>query len=127
MDKAVKPSILASMLAACALCAGQAHAQALQDPTRPPPQMVKGQAGALAGAAAAPAGPVLQSVLIGRNAGGRRVAVIDGETVALGGAFRGAVLVRMTETEVELLRGRERQVLKLFAAAGQKAVPAAPR
>ena len=35
-------------------------------------------------------------------------------------AFRGAVLVRMTETEVELKRGPERQVLKLFAAAGPK-------
>lgn len=128
MDKAVKPAALTSMLAACALCAAQAHAQALQDPTRPPPLMAKAAAGALPGASAvAPAGPVLQSVLIGRNAGGRQVAVIDGETVALGGAFRGAVLVRMTENEVELLRGRERQVLKLFAAAGQKAAPAAPR
>jgi MSHA biogenesis protein MshK len=47
--------------------------------------------------------------------------VIDGETVRLGGTFRGAVLVRMTETEVELQRGRERQVLKLFAAARPKA------
>ena len=117
MDKAVKLAVLAAMLAAGAL----AQAQALPDPTRPPPMMMKAPAGA-AVAAAAPAGPVLQSVLIGRQAGGRQVAVIDGETVRLGGAFRGAVLVRMTETEVELRRGQERQVLKLFAAAGSTTI-----
>jgi MSHA biogenesis protein MshK len=114
MDKAVKLAVLAAMLAAAAL----AQAQALSDPTRPPPLMtMKAPAGA-----AAPAGPVLQSVLIGRQAGGRQVAVIDGETVRLGGAFRGAVLVRMSETEVELKRGQERQVLKLFAAAGSTTI-----
>lgn len=117
MDKTVKLAALAAMLAAAAL----AQAQALPDPTRPPPMTtMKAPAGA---AAAAPAGPVLQSVLIGRQAGGRQVAVIDGETVRLGGAFRGAVLVRMTETEVELKRGQERQVLKLFAAAGSTTIP----
>ena len=116
MDKAVKLAVLAAMLVAGAL----AQAQALPDPTRPPPVMMKAPAGATA--AAAPAGPVLQSVLIGRQAGGRQVAVIDGETVRLGGAFRGAVLVRMTETEVELRRGQERQVLKLFAAAGSTTI-----
>jgi MSHA biogenesis protein MshK len=115
MDKAVKLAALAAMLAAGAL----AQAQALSDPTRPPPMMLKAPPGT---AAAAPAGPVLQSVLIGRQAGGRQVAVIDGETVRLGGAFRGAVLVRMTETEVELRRGQERQVLKLFAAAGSTTI-----
>jgi MSHA biogenesis protein MshK len=111
MDKAVKLFALIAMLAA-----GAAQAQALADPTRPPAMPARTPAGAQAGPASA--APVLQSVLIGRQAGGRQVAVIDGETVRLGGTFRGAVLVRMTETEVELRRGRERQVLKLFAAAG---------
>jgi MSHA biogenesis protein MshK len=115
MDKAVKLFALIAMLAAGA---ARAQAPALADPTRPPPLLAPAPAGAQS--ASTSGAPVLQSVLIGRQAGGRQVAVIDGETVRLGGAFRGAVLVRMTETEVELQRGRERQVLKLFAAAGAR-------
>jgi MSHA biogenesis protein MshK len=117
MDEAVKPFALIALLAAGAL--GAARAQPLADPTRPPPMLDKTQSHPAA--SAAPAGPVLQSVLISRQPGGRQVAVIDGETVRLGGTFHGAVLVRMTETEVELKRGSERQVLKLFAAASPKA------
>jgi len=121
MDEAVTPmrAVLAAALLLAALPG--AHAQALQDPTRPPSQF-----GARAGAAAsAPARPQLQSVLIARAAGGRRVAVIDGETVPLGGSFRGARVVRVTQTEVELARGRERQVLKLYdGAAGAGAAVA---
>jgi MSHA biogenesis protein MshK len=108
-----------------AASAAQVQAQALADPTRPPAMLARIPAGARA--AATPAAPVLQSVLIARQAGGRQIAVIDGETVRLGGSFRGAVLVRMTETEVELQRGRERQVLKLFAATGSKAGPGVQR
>jgi MSHA biogenesis protein MshK len=115
MDKAVKLFALIGLLAAGAV---QAGVQALADPTRPPAMLVRAPSGTQGAAIAA--APVLQSVLIARQAGGRQIAVIDGETVRLGGTFRGAVLVRMTETEVELQRGRERKVLKLFAAAGQK-------
>lgn len=118
MDKAVKPFALLALLAA-----GAVQGQALVDPTRPP-ALLLARAPAGAHVAAPSAGPVLQSVLIGRQAGGRQVAVIDGETVRLGGSFRGAVLVRMSETEVELQRGRERQVLKLFAAAPKSGAPA---
>ncbi|WP_084416535.1 hypothetical protein [Massilia alkalitolerans] len=85
-----------------------AAAQALADPTRPP--------AALDGSRLDGAGdglPRLQSVLIAPRAGGRHVAVIDGETVRLGGSFRGARVARMTENQVELVRGRERQVLRL--------------
>jgi MSHA biogenesis protein MshK len=108
MDEAVKLIVTAALLAA-----GAAHAQPLADPTRPPAMLSRPAAGPAA--SAPPAGPVLQSVLIARHPGGRQVAVIDGETVRLGGTFRGAVLVRMSETEVELQRGSGRQVLKLFA------------
>jgi MSHA biogenesis protein MshK len=86
-----------------------AQAQGLQDPTRPPARLDTRSGGAHA----ATEGPQLQSVLIAAGPGGRHVAVIDGETVRLGEAFRGARVVRMTQTEVELARGRERQVLKL--------------
>jgi MSHA biogenesis protein MshK len=108
MDEAV---ITMRALVAASLFALQplGHAQGLQDPTRPPAQL-----DARAGSAGAAAnGPQLQSVLIAPGAGGRRVAVIDGETVRLGEAFRGARVARMTQDEVELVRGRERQVLKL--------------
>jgi MSHA biogenesis protein MshK len=92
------------------LLAGQAcaSAQALQDPTRPPAQL-----DARGGAIAASGGPQLQSVLIGAGPGGRQVAVIDGETVRVGETWRGARVVRMTQTQVELVRGHEHQVLKL--------------
>ena len=113
MDEAVNP--MRAVLAAILLLAAQAgaHAQALQDPTRPP-----GQFAARDGAGPAlSAQPQLQSVLIARAAGGRRVAVIDGETVRLGDSFRGARVVRVTQAEVELARGRERQVLKLYGPA----------
>jgi MSHA biogenesis protein MshK len=112
MDEAVN---IARLLWAAGVLSGAAaacQAQAMQDPTRPPARLHAIAAGAGKGAAA---GPQLQSVLIARHQGGRHVAVIDGETVRLGDSFRGARVVRMTQDEVELVRGRERQVLKLFA------------
>ncbi len=117
MDETLKLFAAAALLAA-----GAVHAQPLADPTRPP--ALPAAAGAGSAISAAPAGPVLQSVLIARQPGGRQVAVIDGQTVRLGGAFRGAVLVRMSDTDVELRRGASRQVLKLFAAPGTPTAPA---
>lgn len=129
MDEAVTPRGLIALMAnlmtttvaaVLACCAHTAHAGPLVDPTRPPASLAKALSGPAAAAPAAPAGPVLQSVLMARQPGGRQIAVIDGETVRLGGTFRGAVLVRMTNTEVELQRGASRQVLKLFAAPAAK-------
>ncbi|NHZ94813.1 hypothetical protein F2P46_03520 [Massilia sp. CCM 8734] len=84
----------------------------LPDPTRPPARLYT-PAG---DAAAAPQSmePQLQSVLIARHAGGRHVAVIDGQTVRLGEQFRGARVTRMTDNEVVLVKGREHRVLRLF-------------
>ncbi|WP_426176276.1 MSHA biogenesis protein MshK [Massilia sp. TWR1-2-2] len=119
MDHAMKRAVWFSVL----LHAGAgASAQALQDPTRPPASMIKPQPGAAA-VADAPSAPVLQSVLVAREPGGRQVAVIDGEAVRLGGAFRGAVLVRISDGEVELQRGQQRQVLKLFAGPASIPIP----
>jgi MSHA biogenesis protein MshK len=106
----------------CCLLTGFAAAQAgavaaappgggLADPTRPP------FGAASAGRAEAPAGPQLQSVLISP---GRKVAVINGRTVPLGGKFRGATLTRITESEVQLRRGRRLEVLKLFPRVAKK-------
>lgn len=107
MDEAVKKLILAPSVAIL-LASLPAAAQSLADPTRPPAAFDTSRAeGAGDGL------PRLQSVLISPRAGGRHVAVIDGETVRLGGSFRGARVARMTENQVELVRGRERQVLRL--------------
>ena len=134
MDEAVKPAARAvlsrRMLAlALMLAAGvPARAQALQDPTRPPAAVA---AGFGADKAAGQAGPQLQTVLIGRGAGGRHLAVIDGETVRIGDAFHGARVAAIRDNEVVLARGRARQVLRLYdSAAGAitpvRAAPAAP-
>jgi MSHA biogenesis protein MshK len=107
LDEAVK-ILNATILAALALTAHTASAQALLDPTRPPASL-----GARLDAAAGDGLPRLQSVLISPRQGGRHIAVIDGETVRLGDNYKGARVARMTQTEVELVRGRERQVLRL--------------
>ncbi len=80
-------------------------AQGMLDPTRPP--------AALAGSAdvRAPGGPVLQSVMLSP---GRKVAVISGEMVALGGRYGAARLVRLTESEAVLKDGAETTVLRLY-------------
>ncbi|MGX4640253.1 hypothetical protein [Massilia sp. SYSU DXS3249] len=94
------------------LMCGAAGAQALPDPTRPPAALQARPEGAPA-AAAEQRAPQLQSVLIARQPGGRHVAVIDGETVRLGELFQGARVTRIEQNEVELVRGRVRQVLRL--------------
>lgn len=96
-----------------AAAGAQAQTQALQDPTRPPAAAMA--AAAAPSAAAATAGPRLQSILVAREAGGRHLAVIDGETVRLGEQFHGARVARIGDNEVELVRGSERQVLRLYA------------
>jgi MSHA biogenesis protein MshK len=84
-----------------------ACAQTLPDPTRPP---------VLPGAnaeppAGGPVGPELQSVLISPT---RRVAIINGQSVKLGGKFGESQVVKISEGEVVLRTGQDVQVLKLF-------------
>jgi MSHA biogenesis protein MshK len=123
MDETVKRRLLtAALLAALVAFAGffPLAAEAQTDPTRPPATLRN----PVAPDAAVPAGPVeprLQSILIARHAGGRHVAVIDGQTVRQGELFQGARLERMTETEVVLVKGKSIKVLKLFPAAAPQA------
>jgi MSHA biogenesis protein MshK len=114
MDDIVNLRLIA---AAALMAAAQAAAQALPDPTRPPASILAPASAASADAAPASAGPQLQSVLIARHPGGRHVAVIDGQTVQLGDKYKGALLTRMTATEVVLVNGKSRQVLKLYPTA----------
>jgi len=107
MDEAVKKLIL-TLSMGVSLIHLPAAAQALQDPTRPPAGIDR-----TARDGAAASGPLLQSILIAPHAGGRHVAVIDGDTVRLGDTWKGARVASMTQSEVVLTRGAERQVLRL--------------
>jgi MSHA biogenesis protein MshK len=88
----------------------QAQAQALDDPTRPP-------AALWAPASAAPvvaARPQLQSVLISTQPGGRRLAVVDGQTVRVGSKVGDAVVTEIHDTAVLLRRGKSLETFKLY-------------
>ena len=110
MDEAVK-NLTKTVLTCLALCQLPAVAQPLQDPTRPPAGMDRI---ALDPAVQANV-PRLQSVLIAPHAGGRHVAVIDGETLRLGERYKGARITSIKPGEVVLVRGNERQVLRMDA------------
>lgn len=109
------------LIAACLLALGvssptqAAHAQALADPTRPPAAAEAGEGDRLA-----PPPSRLQSVLISPA---RKLAVIDGRTVSLGGTVEGATLVAIRESEVVLQKGAERETLKLNPGVQMKPVP----
>ncbi|TXI90267.1 MAG: MSHA biogenesis protein MshK [Burkholderiaceae bacterium] len=81
-------------------------AQEFKDPTRPAISTNQ-----QAGESELEHVPVLQSILISPT---RKFAVIDGKTVRLHAKFGDQVLVKLSETEAVLKRGREVQVLKLF-------------
>jgi MSHA biogenesis protein MshK len=114
----VLPSLRAGALLAALALPGMAWAQgALVDPTRPPNALAPMGGGGAGGEEAAPTGPRLQSVLISPN---RRLAVIDGRTVPLGGTVAGAVLVQVAETHVVLKQGAETRTLDLHPGVSKK-------
>ena len=103
-----------------ALASGLAPAAPFADPTRPP-----NVTGAEPGdGRAAVAGPRLESVLIAPD---RRIAVISGQTVPLGGKYGEARLVRISESEVVLQNGDQRETLKLFPEVEKKSIRARAR
>ena len=87
-----------------------ARAENLPDPTRPPSEPV---AAAASGASAAvpSSAPLLQSVLISPR---HKVAIINGETVKLGGMYGSAKVVKISEGGVVLNEGGSLQTLRLF-------------
>jgi MSHA biogenesis protein MshK len=92
--------------------AGPAGAQGLVDPTRPPGGLA--DAPDMIGAG----GPVLQSVMLSPS---RKVAVISGEMVALGGRYGASRLVKLTESEAVLKNGTEITVLRLHPLVDKRA------
>ena len=98
-------------LAMAAAMAG-AQAQTLTDPTKPPASL--SATGTQSGSPTdqeAVAGTQLQSILF---SGGRKLAVINGIMVPLGGMVGEARLVRITETQVVLKTGEATEVLKMY-------------
>ena len=82
-----------------------AQAQGFIDPTRP------FSAAAADHPEAAPS-TQLQSVLI---AAGRRVAVVNGQVVRLGGQIGDATVVKIEPTAITLRRGGEIEILRMYA------------
>ncbi|SFV05040.1 MSHA biogenesis protein MshK [Pseudoduganella namucuonensis] len=116
MDSPVKQALVfAWALAAVPVLAA---AQAVGDPTQPPAMLVA--PGGEPAASSGPAVPQLQSILVSREPGGRRVAVINGEMVRKGMKVGDAVVERVGETEVVLLRGKTRETLRLFPKAEKR-------
>lgn len=93
---------------------GAAAAQGVVDPTRPPGAVAESLADG-----GGYSGPVLQSVMLSPS---RKVAVISGEMVALGGRFGGARLVKLTESEAVLRNGADVTVLRLHPQVNKKPV-----
>lgn len=104
-----RSAALRSAVCALLVLAGAHAARALEDPTRPPPGFGRGVSRAPASAAAPDL--VLQSVIIS-EAG--RAAIINGARVALGARLGAARLVKVSESEVELLIGNARRKLALY-------------
>ena len=105
-------SLATMLLGAWPLSSG---AQTMIDPTRPPPSVLP----------AAPGGeeqagePLLQSVMISRT---ERSAIIGGERVKLGGKYRDAQVVSITETEVVLRSAHGNETLRLYPGIEMKPV-----
>ena len=105
-------------VAALAAVSCASLAQALTDPTRPPTEPLPSDAPtALAPADASK--PRLQTILISPT---RKLAVIDGRTVALGERFGDARLVSISETAVVLKRGDKTETLRLLPGELEKSV-----
>ena len=85
------------------------YAEELPDPTLPPASISAPVAVSGVAAVNQPAG--LQSILIGKH---RRAAIIDGQTVELGGKHNNATLVEVNAGNVVLRTAQGRQVLSLF-------------
>lgn len=86
------------------------NAEELPDPTRPPAS-ITAPVVAPAGGAAVKQSAGLQSIIISKT---RRAAIIDGESVELGGKHGDVKLIEVNEGSVVLRGTQGRQVLTLF-------------
>lgn len=106
----VATKILSS--AFCILSSVLCYAEALPDPTRPPAEI-----GVAPARVAAPQENGLQSLIISPA---RRAAIINGQTVELGGKLGDSKLVEISESSVVLQGPQGRRTLALFPEVGLK-------
>lgn len=99
-----------------------ALAQGLRDPTQPPSFVAPQPQGQVATPSVS-GEPALQSVLISTKAGGRRVAVIDGETVREGDTFHESKVIKISPTQVVLRKDKKDQVLVLATPSTARETP----
>lgn len=78
-------------------------AGALQDPTAPPTVSAPGEA----------TGTAIPLTAI-KQVGNRRIAIIGGQEIAVGGRYQGAQVVRITESELVLRRDGDTTVHQLY-------------
>ena len=131
LQKIMRPAAAALAFVALGMTTS-AHAEALPDPTRPPPGFSDATPGTggmapAAGASATQAaggreskarGPELQSVQLPRK--GRPVAIISGQYVPLGEKFGRYELISVSEQRVILLAGKTQLVLRLTPSAEKR-------
>ena len=90
------------------LGAPRSLAQELNDPTRPPREILGGPYAVEPAASLSPA----QVVIISTD---RRQATINGQTVVLGGRYGNATLVRISDEEIVLKRADATEVIRLYS------------
>lgn len=101
-----------NMLLALLLCMSQiATAEPLPDPTRPSIELGTSGAAGTADVVPVEAAPGLQSIIISPQ---YRAAIINGETVSLGGKSGDSRLVEVRENSVVLENAHGRRVMELF-------------
>ena len=104
-----------------ALGAPRSLAQGLNDPTRPPREILGGGADAFEPPAnRSPA----QVVIISTD---RRQATINGQTVVVGGRYGNATLVRISDEEIVLRRGEATEVIRLYSSVHRRKLGPAAR
>ena len=101
--------MIAALSAALPVCA-----QGLNDPTRPPREIL-GDTGEAPDAVAG--GSPAQVVIISSD---RRQATINGRTVNLGGRYGDATLVRISDEEIVLQKADSTEIIRLYSSVNRK-------
>jgi len=98
-----------SLALVLSLGAMRSLAQGLNDPTRPPREILGGRAGTFEPAVSS---SHAQVVIVSKD---RRHATINGRTVSLGGRYGNATLVRVSDEELVLQRPEGTETIKLYS------------
>ena len=108
------PYLTLSLALVFSLGAARSLAQGLNDPTRPPREILGGAAGTFEPAvSSSPA----QVVIVSKD---RHQATINGRTVSLGGRYGDATLVRISDEEIVLQRPEATETIKLYSSVQRK-------